>query len=123
MMGNSINYKKWLMTVLTTMICFAIIYPFIWMVSSSLKPLGELYQFPPKLISGNMSLNNYKEVLFNQAPSFLTYLFNSIFVTVVSLVGTLITSSFAGYAFAKMDFKYRDQLFLLYLATTFSLQI
>lgn len=110
-------YKKWFMTVIAAIVCLIIIYPFIWMISSSFKPLGELSQFPPKLFSKSMSFNNYKEVLFNQNPSFLTYFGNSTFVTVVSVVGTLLTSSLAGYAFAKMKFKYRDQLFLLYLAT------
>lgn len=109
--------KKWYMTVAASVVCLIVIYPFIWMLSSSMKPLGELYQFPPKLISSSMSLDNFKEVLFNQDPSFSTYLGNSTIVTVVSVVGTLVTSSMAGYAFAKMDFKYRDQLFLLYLAT------
>ncbi|WP_105616968.1 carbohydrate ABC transporter permease [Vallitalea okinawensis] len=109
--------KKILLTVV--MLCFTglIIYPFIWMLVSSFKPLGEIYEFPMRFISDGMSLNNYKEVLFNQSPSFLLYFKNTVITTVLSVVGTLLTSSMAGYAFAKMEFKYRDQLFLIYLIT------
>lgn len=94
-----------------------ILFPFIWMVLCSFKPLNEIYEFPPRILSGNMSLNNYKEVLFEQDPSFLGYLKNTVITTVLSVLGTVITSSMAGYAFAKMKFKFRDQLFLLYLVT------
>lgn len=94
-----------------------ILYPFIWMFASSFKPLAEVYEFPMKLISKNMSLNNLKEVLFEQTPSFMLYFKNTTITTVVSVVGTLFTSSMAGYAFAKMRFKGRNQLFLIYLIT------
>lgn len=109
--------NKWLMTAVMVGVCMLIIYPFLWMLISSFKPLGELSEFPPRFFSENMSFDNYKTVLFDQNPSFLTYLGNSTLVTVISVVGTLLTSSIAGYAFAKLDFKYRDQLFILYLAT------
>lgn len=114
---EKINYKKWLLTVLMTIVCLIIIYPFLWMLISSFKPLGELSEFPPKFFSSSMSLDNYSVVLFEQDPPFITYLNNSIVVTFISVVGTLLTSSIAGYAFAKLDFKYRDQLFILYLTT------
>lgn len=94
-----------------------IIYPFLWMFISSFKPLAEIYEFPMTFFSPNMSLKNYREVLFNQSPSFLLYFKNTVITTLVSVVGTLLTSSMAGYAFAKMDFKYKDHLFLLYLIT------
>lgn len=99
------------------MIAFLIVFPFIWMLFCSFKPLNEIYEFPPKILSGNMSLDNYKEVLFEQDPSFLVYLKNTVITTGLSVLGTVVTSSLAGYAFAKMKFRFRDQLFLLYLVT------
>ncbi len=111
------DVNKILMTVIAAIICLLIIYPFIWMFASAFKPLAEIYQFPPKLITENMSLKNFQHVLFNQNPSFLLYFKNTVIVTVVSVVGTLLTSSMAGYAFAKMEFKFRDKMFLLYLCT------
>lgn len=108
---------KMLLTIIMFTFALIILFPFIWMLFCSFKPLNEIYEFPPRFFSGNMSLKNYKEVLFEQDPSFLVYLKNTVFTTVVSVLGTVITSSMAGYAFAKMKFKFRDQLFLLYLVT------
>lgn len=108
---------KMLLTIIMFAFALIILFPFIWMLFCSFKPLTEIYEFPPRFFSGNMSLKNYKEVLFGQDPSFLVYLKNTVFTTVVSVLGTVITSSMAGYAFAKMKFKFRDQLFLLYLVT------
>ncbi|MFV0504560.1 MAG: carbohydrate ABC transporter permease [Lachnospirales bacterium] len=109
--------QKIFFTVISSAIAILIIFPFIWMVSASFKPLNEIYAFPPKLITKTMSLINYKEVLFNQSPSFMLYFKNTFITTFVSVLGTVLTASMAGYAFAKMEFKYRDKLFLLYLAT------
>lgn len=109
--------KKIVLTILVFLFALLILFPFIWMVFCSFKPLNEIHEFPPKLISENMSLNNYKKVLFQGDPSFLTYLKNTVITTVLSVIGTVITSSLAGYAFAKMEFKFRDQLFMLYLVT------
>lgn len=109
--------NKTILTVVMFALALLILFPFIWMVFCSFKPLNEIYEFPPRILSGNMSLNNYKEVLFEQDPSFLVYLKNTVITTVLSVLGTVITSSMAGYAFAKMKFKFRDQLFLLYLVT------
>lgn len=109
--------QKIILTALVLAFALLILFPFIWMLFCSFKPLKEIYEFPPKILSGNMSWNNYKKVLFEQNPSFLLYLKNTVIVTVVSVAGTVVTSSMAGYAFAKLKFKFRDQLFLLYLIT------
>lgn len=109
--------SKSVITLIMIAVTFIFFYPFLWMFTSSLKPLGEIYQFPPKLLTDSISLANYKTVLFDQDPSFLLYFNNTVITTSVSVVGTLITSSMAGYAFAKMEFKHRDKLFMLYLIT------
>lgn len=109
--------SKIVLTIIMLVLAFIVIFPFILMLSSSLKPLNEIYQFPPKIISPNSSLSNYKKVLFEQTPSFLLYLKNTAFTTLVSVLGTVVTASLGGYAFAKLKFKGRDTLFLLYLAT------
>ena len=59
----------------------AVLFPFIWMLFCSFKPLNEIYEFPPRFLSGNMSLKNYRQVLFEQNPSFLTYLKNTAVTT------------------------------------------
>lgn len=112
-----VQIKKVLLTLLVGMISLIILYPFVWMMSSAFKPLGEIYQYPPKLITENMSLDNFKVVLFEQDPPFFLYLKNTVITTFLSVIGTLLTASMAGYAFAKMKFRHRDKLFLLYLVT------
>lgn len=116
-MKNKRLIIKIVMTVVMMSLGLIMIFPFIWMVICSFKPLNELYEFPLRLFSPNMSFKNYEEVLFNQNPSFLIYFKNTVITTVVSVVGTVVTSSMAGYAFAKLEFKGRNQLFLLYLVT------
>lgn len=109
--------KKIMLTAVVGLFCIIIIYPFVWMISSAFKPLGEIYEFPPRLITENMSFDNFRVVLFEQNPSFSRYFMNTLVTTIISVGGTLLTASMAGYAFAKMKFKFRDQLFLLYLLT------
>lgn len=93
------------------LIVFALgmIVPFIWMVLSTFKSQQELMVFPPKFFPENPTLQNYKEVL--TTVPFGGYYLNSILVTVVSVVLVLITSSLAGFAFAKYEFKGKKVIF------------
>ena len=101
------------------MICLilAVIFagPFVWMLSSSLKPASEIFIRPPVLISPNASLLNYQEV-FRQAP-FDRYMFNSFFVATTVTVVALLLHSMAGYALARLDFPGKRIIFIGILAT------
>lgn len=108
---------KSILTVFMFIIALIVIYPFIMMFAGSFKPLNEIYIYPPQLWSENATLKNYQEVLFEQTPPFWKYGLNTFIVTIVSVIGTVITASLGGYAFAKMKFKGRDMLFIFYLAT------
>lgn len=89
--------------------------PFIWMVSTSLKGLDEVYMFPPTFIPENVIWRNYVEA-FRRVP-FATFFFNSGYISLSVVLGQLFTCSLAGYAFARLRFPGRDTIFLLYLAT------
>ncbi len=89
--------------------------PFLWMVSTSLMTDLEVYQFPPRLLPENPQWSNYEGAL-TQLP-FGRYFLNTILVTLTAVLGQLVTCSMAAYAFARLDFKGRDALFALYLAT------
>jgi multiple sugar transport system permease protein len=91
------------------------IVPFVWMVSTSLKTKGATMVFPPQILPETISWENYMRV----AETFPIdkFLLNSALVSVVSTVGQLILASMAAYAFARLEFKGRDKLFFLYLAT------
>ncbi|HOE34579.1 MAG TPA: carbohydrate ABC transporter permease, partial [Anaerolineaceae bacterium] len=89
------------------------IFPFFWMISNSLMTLGETItrQLVPKV----PQWVNYKEA-WDQA-NFSKYFVNSVLVTLGTLTGLLFTSILAGYAFGRIDFKGKNILFGIFLAT------
>lgn len=89
--------------------------PFLWMLSASVKLQQDVFEFPIKWIPDEFHWENYS-IIWKQIP-LLTYFKNTVFLTVVITIIQLITSSFAAYAFAKMQFKGRDTLFLMYVTT------
>ncbi|WP_025156413.1 carbohydrate ABC transporter permease [Leifsonia aquatica] len=90
------------------------IFPFVWTVVTSISP-GASLTTTPKLIPDNPSLAPYAQ-LFERVP-FGQVIVNSLVIAVVSTVFQLITSSMAAYVFARMPFRGRGAIFLLYLAT------
>ncbi len=95
----------------TLLIAFSIIMimPFVWMILSTFKDQSELMRFPPKFLPDRFTLKNYAEV-FSSVP-FLRYYLNSILITTVAVTLTLLTSSLAGFAFAKYRFRGRNSIF------------
>jgi multiple sugar transport system permease protein len=91
------------------------IFPFIWMLSTSLKSIGEVFTFPPTLFGDTILWENYLQI--SERFPFGLFFLNSIKVTVIVVIAQLITGSMAGYAFARLKFPFRDALFALYLAT------
>ena len=89
--------------------------PFAWMVASSLKALPEIYHYPPNFLPAKAQWNNYR-VAWNTLP-FGRFFLNSAVVATATTIGTLTTSSMAGYSFARLRYPGRDRLFLAYLAT------
>ncbi|MGE5798114.1 MAG: carbohydrate ABC transporter permease [Ignavibacteria bacterium] len=89
--------------------------PFIWMILTSLKDMGEIYVYPPQWLPEKFHFENYANV-FEAAP-FGRYYANSLMVALVVTIGQLITCSMAAYAFARLKFRGRNALFLLFLGT------
>jgi multiple sugar transport system permease protein len=89
--------------------------PFLWMVSSSLKPISEIYVFPPSFVPESIQWSNYLEI-WRRLP-FHLFFRNSFVVAILETMGVLFTSSLAGYSFARLRYPGRDQLFLIYLST------
>ncbi len=108
-------FFKLAMTCLLFVLGVITIIPFIYMLSSSFKVEIDIYKYPvewiPKVIK-----NNYHQVWFGNY-NFARYYLNSLFVTACCIIGLLVTSSLAAYGFSRMEFKFRDGLFLLYLST------
>ena len=89
--------------------------PLVWMFATSLKSFQELYVWPPQLLPATPLWANYAYA-WTFVP-FERFFVNSVVVSVTVTLGELVTSSLAGYVFARMRFPGRDRLFLLYLAT------
>lgn len=96
-------------------IIIVMLFPFFWLVASSLKPGSEQGAIPPIWWSAHPDISSYKTV-FEVIP-FARALLNSVIVTVSSTVGILVTSIMAGYVFAKHDFRGKNAIFILVLAT------
>jgi multiple sugar transport system permease protein len=89
--------------------------PFLWMVSTSFKGLDEVYAFPPRFIPEVIRWSNYLEAW--QAVPFARFFANSLVVAVATTVAVIVTSSMAGYSFARLRYPGRDLIFLAYLGT------
>lgn len=116
-MKNTTKKKigKVLRYILVISISVLMVLPFIWMISSSLKAESQIFGFPIKWIPEIFYWSNYKDV-FTKIP-FHLYYFNTLKIAVSTTILTVITSSLAGYAFAKLKFPERDKLFFIYIAT------
>ncbi len=88
--------------------------PFIWSISTSLKPMNELFQVRPTLIPGEIRWENYRDV-FDNAP-FLRFYLNSLVVTIGRTLGQVAIASVAAFAFAQLRFPGRDAIFFVLLA-------
>lgn len=89
--------------------------PFLWMLSASLKMNKDVFTFPIQWIPDNPRWKNYVDI-WTKIP-LLTFVKNSAKLTIIVTLLQLFTSSFAAYAFAKMNFKGKNLLFLGYIAT------
>jgi multiple sugar transport system permease protein len=83
--------------------------PMVWMVSASLMPSGEASSFPPHFFPSRVTFSHYTD-LFTRL-SLGRYLINSAFIAIVVTVASLAINSMAGYAFAKLRFRGRENLF------------
>jgi ABC transporter, permease protein len=101
-------------TVLIFVACIMLI-PFVWMLSSSLKLEKDVFSFPIQWIPKKFYWDNYK-VIWEKVP-LLTGFINSIKITAVVTVLQILTSTFAAYSFAKLKFKGRDIIFMIYILT------
>lgn len=89
--------------------------PFLWMLSASFKMNKDVFAFPIEWIPSNPRVRNYVDI-WTKIP-LLTFIFNTAKLTIIVTLLQLFTSSFAAYAFAKLNFKGKKTLFLGYIAT------
>jgi multiple sugar transport system permease protein len=117
---RSSTYLRWFFSrgiihILLFFLVFVSVVPLAYMVSTSLKPDGTEYALPIQWIPDRFAWENYTAAL-TAVPTF-TFLKNTLIVTIVSLIGELLTSSLAAFAFARLRFPGRDIFFVVMLST------
>lgn len=90
---------------------FFFMIPFIWMVSTSLKPLTQVFTFPPEWIPKPVKWSNYIDAM-SYIP-FFTYLKNTLIITILSTVGAVVSCPLVAYSFAKLKWPGRNILFII----------
>ncbi|HPA99433.1 MAG TPA: carbohydrate ABC transporter permease [Candidatus Marinimicrobia bacterium] len=107
--------KDIILHVIIYALALATIAPFIWMLLTSVKDIGDIFVYPPKWLPSKFHFENYARAF--QAAPFGRYYLNSLIVACTVTLGQLITCSMAAYAFARLQFKGRDVLFYIFLGT------
>ncbi len=121
-MQASMTWLQWqrilrlvLLYAVLTVIAVTMIGPFLWMVSTAIKPREEAYIYPPVFLPKRLSLENLYGVM-KIIPIF-RYVLNSAYITIVGTVLGLVVCAMAAYSFARLKFPGRDAMFFLFLGT------
>jgi len=92
------------------------IYPLVFQINNALKPLDELFRFPPSFWPKNPTLDNFSDLFVTMGKSWVTftrYIFNTVFITAVGTFGHVIIASMAAFVLAKYDFPGKNAFFSL----------
>jgi len=110
-----LHFRRLAMHVVLILLCFAAFFPFIWMISSSLKSNELIFSYPPQFIPNPVSWGNYlkswDETRMGRA------MLNSLFIAVVATLGNCSVSSLVAFGFAKTNFPGRNALFIIVIST------
>ena len=114
MSTRTLKSRVTIYTVLTILAALMVI-PFFWMLFASFKNSNEVFSIPMRVLPETWRYQNYQEI-WKKIP-LLTFFKNSIKLTVITTIIQVLTSCFAAYGFAKVKFKGRDLLFVIYVTT------
>lgn len=89
--------------------------PFLFMLTLSLSGEEQIFSYPPKFLPESISFQNYKNII--SAFPIKQYFLNSFIIAIITTIGQVLISACAGYAFARLNFKYKEPLFLIILIT------
>lgn len=113
--GRKVKPARILLYAILIATAVTMLIPFVWMLSASLKLNRDVFNFPIEWIPAQPRWQNYIDI-WNQIPLAL-FIYNTSKLTIIVTALQLLTSSFAAYAFSKLDFKFKNTLFLGYIAT------
>jgi len=112
-MGNAV--KKTFLYCILALLTLTFLFPIIWVMLSAFKKSSELFSWPPSLLPRTPTLDNFIAAI--NKGDFGRYFYNSAVVSVSSTILAIIINTMAGFAFAKYKFKFRDAIFIGFLAT------
>lgn len=107
--------RRVILHIVLSVLGIAMVFPFIWMLVTSLKTLPQQLNHPLSFWPAPLTFQNYIDA-WNDAPFAQAY-FNSIYIAVLVVIGTLITAAMAGYGFARIKFRGSRAMFVVFLAT------
>ncbi len=119
---NDIRYrriqliKRVLVQVILMAIAFVVFFPIMWMISQSLTPNSEIWDWPPQFIPQHPTLENYQTLFTRQDLAIGHWFLNSLFVSTITTILTLFVTSLAAYSFARLRFPGRDIIFFILLS-------
>lgn len=120
-MSKTVQYRRkihlgpWISTVILGFVAFLFLIPFVWMVSTALKPADEVFASPPSLIGSAIQFHNFADA-WNYLP-FGKFMINGLIVATIGTILNVFTSALAAYAFSRINWKGRSKVFFLYLMT------
>ncbi|MCD5075626.1 carbohydrate ABC transporter permease [Enterococcus gallinarum] len=106
---------KYMMYVPLVVIGLISLVPFLWLVRSSFMDSYEIFEFPPKWLPDQLLFSNYADVF--QVLDLKTYLVNTFLIIIPCIIGNVFTSCLCGYAFGRLNFKYKNMWFAMVIAT------
>ncbi len=107
--------RRILVHLLLLLICVGFIGPFLWMICTSLKTAKEASHVPLTLLPNGLYLHNYKRVLDNPSFQMMLYARNTLIISVLATLGTVLSSSLAAYSLAKLRWRGRTTIFVIML--------
>lgn len=104
-------------TIVVSLIAVLFVVPLVWMVLSSLKTAPEVFARPFHWLPARVQWQNYATVWMNEEASMLRAFANNLYIALFSIIGQMFISSLAAYSFAKINFKGKQVVFMLFLSS------
>ncbi len=112
---NKTIMNKSITTLIMLFFSIVMVVPFLWMISTSFKTPAEVFQYPIRWIPAHFNWSHHVKV-WTGDNSFVLYYLNSLKVAVLSTIGAVCLSALAAYGFARIEFKGRNTMFMVYLS-------
>jgi multiple sugar transport system permease protein len=111
------NIRKALCYLALVALSVIFLFPLYWFLLNSLKTYEQIFQYPPKFFVWPLRFANYGEAYHYSALNFGKMLQNSVIITIVSVVGAVLSSSIVAFGFSQIKWRGRDQVFVLVILT------